>query len=337
MIVRLIVRRLLFLVLVLFGLSVITFTLSRVLVPGDPGRMMAGPRASKSQVEKIREQYGVNDPLLVQYVNYVKGVVQLDFGTSFSTRKPVREDLARFLPATIELGLYAFILATMLGIPLGVASAVKRDSWLDNLSRFVSISGLALPVFWLALVVQFVFFGKLGWLPDGQRLPIGVDPPRQITSLYAVDALLTLNFSVFWTAIQHLIMPVVVLAYGSLAVITRMVRGGMIEVLNQDYIRTARAKGLASNAVVTRHALKNALLPVVTSLGLQVGLLLSGAFLVELVFSWPGIGRYAVQAITQIDYNAIMATTLIIAFIFVLMNLVVDVLYLFLDPRIDYA
>src|SRR5215211_225722 len=248
----------LFLVLVLFGLSVITFTLSR-LVPADPARMIAGPRASKSTVEKVREQYGLDDPALVQYVNYVKGVVQLDFGISFATRQPVKEDLARKLPATIELGLYAFILATVIGVPLGVASAVKRDSWIDNVSRFISISGLALPVFWLALMTQFLFFGKLHMLPDGQRLPIGTDPPPSITRLYAVDSLLTGNFGLFWTSVQHLIMPVCVLAYGSLAVVTRMVRGGMLEVLNQDYIRTARAKGLAPQAVIFGHAVKNAM------------------------------------------------------------------------------
>jgi peptide/nickel transport system permease protein len=330
------VRRLLFLVLVLVGLSLITFTLSR-LVPADPARMIAGPRASKATVDKIRHQYGLDDPAPVQYVNYLKGVVQLDFGTSFASRKPVREDLGKYLPATIELGLYAFLLATIIGVPLGVASAVKRDSWLDTISRFISISGLALPVFWLALMAQFLFFGKLHLLPDGQRLAIQDQPPRQITSLYTIDALLTGNWHILWEAVKHLILPVAVLAYGSLAVITRMVRGGMLEVLNQDYIRTARAKGLASNTVVVRHALKNALLPAVTSLGLQIGLLLSGAFLVELVFSWPGIGRYSVQAIQQIDYNAIMATTLIIALIFVFVNLLVDILYLFLDPRIDYA
>lgn len=336
MIVRLIVRRLIFLVFVLFGLSLITFTLSH-LVPADPARMIAGPRASKSAVEKIRKDYGLDKPVPIQYINYVKGVVQLDFGKSFSSRKPVREDLKRYLPATIELGLYAFIIATAVGIPLGVASAVKRDTLIDHVARFVSISGLALPVFWLALVVQFVFFGKLGWLPDGQRLPVNVDPPRSITSLYTIDALLTGNWHVLKIAVEHLLMPVCVLAYGSLAVVTRMVRGGMLEVLNQDYIRTARAKGLGQSTVITRHALKNALLPTVTSLGLQIGLLLSGAFLVEIVFSWPGIGRYAVKAIESVDYNAIMATTLIIALIFVLMNLVVDLAYLFLDPRISYA
>jgi peptide/nickel transport system permease protein len=186
-------------------------------------------------------------------------------------------------------------------------------------------------------MAQFIFFGRLGWLPDGERLPIGVDPPRTITSLYTIDALLTGNFSLFWLALKHLAMPALVLAYGSLAVVTRMVRGGMLEVLNQDYIRTARAKGITQRSVVLGHALKNALLPTVTSVGLQIGLLLSGAFLVEIVFSWPGIGRYAVDAIQRLDYNATMATTLLIALIFVLLNLLVDIVYLFLDPRISYS
>ncbi len=324
-----------FLILVLLGLSLITFTLSH-LVPADPARMIAGPRASKSTVEKIREDYGLNDPLPVQYADYVKGVVQLDFGTSFSSRRPVSEDLGRYLPATIELGLYAFLIATIIGVPLGVASAVKRDSWVDHVSRFVSITGLAVPVFWLALMAQFFFFGKLGWLPDGQRLPNSIDPPQSITRLYTIDSILTGNWETLRYSAEHLLLPVLVLAYGSLAVVTRMVRGGMIEVLNQDYIRTARAKGLANDTVVRRHALKNALLPTVTSLGLQVGLLFSGAFLVEIVFSWPGVGRYAVDAIQAVDYNATMATTLVIAAIFVIVNMFVDILYLFLDPRIAY-
>jgi peptide/nickel transport system permease protein len=320
---------------VLFGLSLITFTLSH-LVPADPARMIAGPRASKSAVEKIRHEYGLDKPVYAQYVDYVQGVARLDFGRSFTSRRPVKEDLGVYLPATIELGLYAFGLAALIGIPLGVASAVKRDSLVDHVSRFVSISGLALPVFWLALMTQFLFFGKLGWLPDGERLPIEVDAPPPITRLYTIDALLARDWHVFRVAVEHLAMPVVVLAYGSLAVVTRMVRGGMLEVLNQDYIRTARAKGLAQNAVVVKHALKNAMLPTVTSLGLQVGLLFSGAFLVETVFSWPGIGRYTVNATESIDYNAIMATTLIVAVIFVVVNLFVDILYLFLDPRISY-
>lgn len=335
MITRLIIRRMFFLVFVLFGLSLITFALSH-LVPADPARMIAGPRASRSSVEKVREEYGLNDPVWRQYVDYVDGVFHLDFGRSFTSRKPVKDDLKRYLPATIELGLYAFILSTIVGIPLGVASAVRRDSLVDHISRFVSITGLALPIFWLALMLQFFFYGKLGWFPDGQRLPTNMDPPRQITSLYVVDSILTANWTTLWASIQHLVLPVFVLTYSSLAVVTRMVRGSMIEVLNQDYIRTARSKGLRQNTIVVKHALKNALLPTVTSLGLQVGLLFSGTFLVETVFSWPGIGRYTIQAVQQIDYNAIMATTLVVAVIFVLGNLVVDILYLFLDPRISY-
>jgi peptide/nickel transport system permease protein len=299
--------------------------------------MMLGPRAGKEQVERQREAMGLNDPYPRQYYDYVTGVLQGDFGKSTSTRRDVNDDLRRYLPGTLEVGLYAFLLSTLIGIPLGVASAVKRDSIIDHISRFISITGLALPVFWLGLMVQFLFYGKLQWLPSGRRLPESVDPPESITSLYTIDALLHGDFGLFWTAAQHLAMPVAVLTYGSLAVVTRMIRGGMLDVLNQDYIRTARAKGLAQGAVVNRHALKNALLPTVTQLGLQVGLLLSGAFLVEIIFEWPGIGRYSVDAIQSVDYNAIMATTLIVALIFVLMNLVVDILYLFLDPRISYS
>ncbi|MCA9876319.1 MAG: ABC transporter permease, partial [Thermomicrobiales bacterium] len=332
MLVRLIVRRLFFLVFVLLGLSLITFGLSHI-VPGDPARLMAGPRASKSAVAKIREKYGLDDPLPVQYVNYVKGIFRGDLGTSFTTRRPVLDDLKRYLPATLELGLVAFIMSTLIGIPLGVISSVKRDKLPDHIARFISISGLALPVFWLAIMAQFIFFGRLGWLPDGARIPIGTDPPPNVTGLYTIDSLLAGDWGLFKLSVTHLILPATVLAYGSLAVITRMVRGGMLEVLNQDYIRTARAKGMSPNGVIYGHALKNAMLPTVTSLGLQIGLLLSGAFLVEIVFSWPGIGRYAVEAIQRLDYNATMATTLIIALIFVLMNLVVDILYLFLDPR----
>lgn len=336
MLVRLIVRRLFFLVFVLLGLSLATFSLSRV-IPGDPARLALGPRAGSAAVAKYRTRLGLDEPLPVQYLTYVRNLGRLDFGESTTSRKPVRQDLQRFLPASLELAFYAFILSTIFGIPLGVLSAVKRDQWPDHLARFVSISGLALPVFWMAIMAQFLFFGKLGWLPDGQRLPIRTEPPPTITSFYTIDALLAGNLPLALTAFTHLLLPVSVLAYGSLAVITRMVRGGMMEVLNQDYIRTARAKGLVARRVILGHALKNSLLPTVTSLGLQVGLLFSGAFLVEIVFSWPGIGRYAVEGITRLDYNATMGTTIVIAVIFVLMNLVVDILYLFLDPRISYA
>ncbi len=335
MLVRLIVRRIIFLVFVLFGLSLLTFGLSHI-IPGDPARLMAGPRAGQSTVDKIREQYGLNDPLPQQYATYVRNLARGDLGTSFTTRRPVVEDLKRYLPATIELGAVAFVMSTLIGIPLGVISSVRRDKLPDHIARFVSISGLAMPVFWLAIMAQFIFFGRLGWLPDGARIPIGMEPPPAVTRMYTIDSLLAGDWEMFRTTLIHLIMPATVLAYGSLAVITRMVRSGMLEVLNQDYIRTARAKGISPRGVIFGHAVKNAMLPTVTSLGLQIGLLLSGAFLVEIVFSWPGIGRYAVEAIQRLDYNATMATTLVIALVFVLMNLVVDILYLFLDPRITY-
>lgn len=336
MIGRIVVRRMFFLIFVLFGLSIITFSLSHV-IPADPARLVAGPRSSKESVEKIRERYGLNDPLTTQYVRYMKGLVRFDFGDSTSSRRPVSDDIRQYMPATVELALWAFLLSLVVGMPLGVLSAVKPNSFIDSIGRIVSITGLAMPSFWLALMLQFFFFARLGWLPDGQRLPIGTDPPGQITSMYSIDALLRGDFGLFLTVMKHLILPASVLAYGSLAVITRMVRGGMLEILGQDYVRTARAKGLNERVVVVRHALKNALLPTLTVLGLQVGLLFSSAVLVEIVFSWPGLGRYAVTGVTQFDYNAIMGTTLIIAFVYVISNLVVDILYVVADPRINYA
>lgn len=333
MVMHLIIRRLFFLVFVLLALSVITFTLM-YLVPSDPARNIAGPRASPAAVELIREEYGLNDPVLTRYFKYISGVVRFDFGQSLSSRRPVTDDLKRYLPATAELALGSILFATLIGVPLGVISAVRKNSPIDAAGRVISVLGLSMPSFWLAILLQFVFFARLGLLPDGQRLPIGVDPPRTITTLYTVDSLLTLNFSLFWTAVQHLIMPVFVLGFIALAPITRMIRSAMLEVLNQDYVRTARAKGLRNNIVITRHALKNALLPVVTVTGLQLGLLLSGTLLVEIVFSWPGIGRYAFQAIQNQDPNSLISVTLIIGFGYVMANLLVDVVYIFLDPRI---
>ncbi len=333
MVIYLIVRRFFFLVFVLLGLSLITFTLSHV-VPSDPARMIAGPRASPEAVEKIRKDYGLDRPLYEQYIRYMSGVVRLDFGESLSSRRPVNQDLKRYLPATVELTLYAMLFAVVSGIPLGVLSAVKRNSLLDAVTRTVSVLGLSIPSFWLALMLQFLLFAQLGVLPDGQRLPIGVKEPPTITTLYTVDALLSGQFGLFLTALKHLAMPAFVLGFGSLAIVTRMVRSGMLEVLGQDYIRTARAKGLEQKTVVIRHALKNALLPAVTVIGLQIGLLLGGAVLVEIIFSWPGIGRYAFTAIQNFDYNAVISVTLIIGFAYVTVNLLVDIMYVLLDPRI---
>ncbi len=333
MVIGLIIRRLFFLVFVLIALSAITFTLMR-LVPSDPARNIAGPRASPEAVQKVREEFGLDQPVMDQYVNYMKGIVKLDFGVSLSSRRPVSDDLRRYLPATLELAFMAMAFGLIVGVPLGVLSAVKKDSFIDAVGRVVSVLGLSVPSFWLAIVIQFVFFARLGWFPDGQRLPIGTDPPETITTFYTIDSLLTLNFSTFVTSMRHLALPVLTLGFISLAPITRMMRSGMLEVLNQDYIRTARSKGLRQQTVVMRHAIQNAGLPALTVIGLQMGLLLAGTVLVEIIFSWPGIGRYAFQSIQNQDPNALISVTLIIGIGYVLANLIVDVAYMFLDPRI---
>lgn len=333
MILQLIVRRLLFLVVVLFALSIITFSLM-YLVPSDPARSLAGPRASPEAVEKVRERYGLNDPVVDRYIRYLKGVVQLDFGESLVSRRPVSDDLRQYLPATLELTFWAMTFALVFGVPLGIISAVKKDSAIDAFGRVVSVLGLSVPSFWLAIVLQFIFFAKLGWFPDGQRLPVDVQPPSSITSFYSIDALLTLDFSTFFTVMQHLALPAFVLGFISLAPIVRMMRSGMLEVLGQDYIRTARAKGLPGRLVINRHAVKNAVLPAITVIGLQLGLLLAGTVLVEIIFSWPGIGRYAWDAIQRRDTSSLMSVTLIIGAGYVIANLIVDILYMFLDPRI---
>jgi peptide/nickel transport system permease protein len=333
MVIGMIIRRMFFLVFVLIALSAITFSLMR-LVPSDPARNIAGPRASPEAVQKIREEYGLDDPVLTQYFNYMKGIIKLDFGTSLVSRRPVSDDLRRYLPATLELAFISLGFALVFGIPLGVISAVKKDSAFDAFGRVISVLGLSVPSFWLAIVIQFIFFAKLGLFPDGQRLPIGTDPPRTITTFYTIDSLLTLEFGTFLTALKHLALPVFTLGFISLAPVARMMRSGMLEVLGQDYIRTARAKGLKRNAVIMRHAIQNASLPALTVIGLELGLLLGGTVLVEIIFSWPGIGRYSFDAIQYQDPNSLISVTLIIGFGYVMANLIVDVAYMFLDPRI---
>jgi len=335
MLVRLIVRRLLALILVLLALSLVTFVLSHV-VPGDPARLIAGPRASQQAVEITRHEYGLDRPLYQQYLSYIKGVVTLNFGTSLSSLRPVRSDLVSYFPATAELALAALILSLIVGFPLGILSAVRPNSIIDNIARLISITGIATPVFCLALVAQYVFFVKLKWLPDGGRLPPGATPPRTITGLYTVDSLLSAHWSLFVLSLKYLIMPACVLAYSTLPLITRQLRGAMLEILSMDFIRTARSKGLTERSTILGHALRNAMLPVVTILGLQVGLLFSGAVLIEIIFSWPGIGRYALTGVTNFDYNAIMAVTIVIGFCYVVINMVADIAYILLDPRISY-
>jgi len=330
-----ILRRLGFLVLVLLGISFITFFLSHV-VPADPVRLYAGPRASAATIKLLRHQLGLDQPLWKQFLDYMGGLLHGNFGYSLLSHRPVADDLKDYLPATIELTLAAVFLILVIGIPLGVMSAVWRGSVIDQITRVMTTTGVALPAFWLGLMVQLLFFDLLGWLPEGGRLAVSAPPPPTVTGLYTVDSLLAGNIALFGQALWHLILPAAVLAYGSLAVLTRQVRASVLEALTQDYVRTARAKGLRPLRVVVGHALRNALVPATTVMGLQVGYLLGGALLVEDVFSWPGIGRYATLATLALDYNAVMAVTIVAAAIYVLVNLGVDLLYLALDPRITY-
>lgn len=334
--VRYILRRLYALIFVLVGLSLITFFVSHV-VPGDPARLAAGPQARPEQVETLRHELGLDKPLPVQYVLYMKNLVGGNLGQSIHTYRPVADDIKDYFPATVELAILATLICIVVGVPFGVVSAVNRDKPIDHASRVIALSGVSMPTFWLGLLLQLLFFKVLRWLPIGGRIDAFIDVPAHVTGLYLVDSLIARDWDAFGSSLQHLLLPAVTLAYSSLAVVTRMTRASMLDVVGQDFIRTARAKGLHERVVVYKHALKNALIPTVTVVGLQVGYLLSGTFLVETIFSWPGLGLYGVQSIMTLDVPAIMGVTLLVASIYVLINLAVDILYVYLDPRIKYA
>lgn len=330
---QLITRRMLLLLLVLFGVTVITFSVSH-LVPGDPARMLVGQRASQEVVERMRHQLGLDRPVWEQYLRYMKDLMRGDLGTSIRTQRPVSEDLVIFFPATLELALTAMFLAVVVGIPLGIVSATRKDSLADHASRVVSVAGVSTPLFWLGLVVLLVFYGRLGWLPGSGRLDAFIAAPPRVTGFLLLDSLLAGRADAFGNALRHLILPALCLSYVHLAVVTRQVRASMLEVLSQDYIRTALANGIPGRSVVYRHALKNALIPTVTVVGLAIGDLLGGAILTETIFAWPGMGSYVVDSINFLDFPAIMGFTVFIAVGYVLINLVVDLAYMWLDPRI---
>jgi len=319
--------------LAIFGITLIVFFLSHI-VPGDPARLAAGPQARQEQVENLRREYGLDKPVGEQYVIFPKNLFRGDLGKSLQSRRPVMDDLLDYFPATLELTLVAILIAFLGGIGLGILSAIRKNSLADNISRVFSLVGVSMPVFWLGIVLVLIFYRQLGWLPFGGRLDSALSAPTRITGLYLIDSLLTGNLYVFSNALAYLILPAVTLAFGSLAIVSRMTRSSLLEVLQDDYIRTARAKGLREKAVLTKHALKNALIPVITITGLQFGALLSGAFLVEVIFAWPGIGTYAMKAILFLDYNGIMGVTILTAIAFMLTNLLVDMLYIVVDPRL---
>jgi peptide/nickel transport system permease protein len=329
-------RRLVGFVAVMIGISIITFALSH-LVPADPAIVALGDHAKDEQIEAFREKYGLNKPVPEQYWIYVTNLIQGDLGTSLHTRRPVSEDLRNFFPATVELSLTALVLSILIGIPAGVISATARNRLPDYVVRIVSLVGGSVPIFWLGLILIGFFYGRLGWLPGGARIDKFILPPPTITGLFTVDSLLAGDYQAFWSSVHHLLLPAVALGYFSTAIIARMMRSSMLEVLHQQYVLAARAKGLREGMVVWRHAARNALIPTVTTIGVTFGSLLSGAVLTETIFSWPGLGRYATSSAINLDFPAVMGVTLLAALVYTLANLIVDVGYQWLDPRIRHG
>jgi peptide/nickel transport system permease protein len=327
-------RRLVGIVFVMIGVSVITFGISH-LVPADPVAAALGDHATDAQIAAFRAEYGLDKPVVNQYFIYVTGLLHGDLGRSIRSRRPVADDLRDSLPATFELSLAALIISILIGIPAGTWSALARNRLPDHFVRVFSLTGGSLPIFWLGLILIGFFYGRLGWLPGGGRIDRFIPPPRSITGLFVVDSLLTGNLPALQSSLYHLILPAFTLGYFSTAVIARMMRSSMLEVMRQDYMLTARAKGLRLSAAIVKHGLRNALIPTLTIVGVTFGSLLSGAVLTETIFSWPGLGRYATASAISLDFPAVMGVTLLAAVIYPVANLLVDLGYHWLDPRIQ--
>jgi peptide/nickel transport system permease protein len=332
---RYILRRLALLPPLLLGVSVLLFVLTHV-VPADPAKLAAGEHAGPEQIAAVRKAFGLDRPLPEQYLIYLVHLAHGDFGTSMRTSSSVLDDLHTYFPATIELTTSAMLLTTLLGVPLGMIGAIGRGGPSDLVAQFASLAGLSFPIFVFGILMQLIFSRWLDWLPLAGRLATGESPPPRITGLFVVDSVLSGDVATFHSALLHLALPATTLALASLAPAARMTRSTMLEILGQDYVRTAWAKGMAPVRVYLRHSLRNALIPVLTILALQVSALLGGVFIVELIFAWPGLGLYSVESILSLDYSPIMATALLLTVIYVVVGLVVDILYALFDPRIRY-
>ncbi|MFC1959668.1 ABC transporter permease [Chloroflexota bacterium] len=331
---RYLVRRILETIPVLVGASIVVFMLVH-LIPGGPESVLLGERASEENVAALRERLGLDRPLPEQYVIYMGKVLQGDLGRSVAGNIPISSELRTRLPATMELALFALTIAVIIGVPLGIISAVRRGSWIDTGTMFIALLGVSMPIFWLGLLLLWFFGVELGWLPFIGRLSPNVEIETR-TGMYVIDAILSGNWYGLKDAVRHLILPAITLATIPMAIIARITRSAMLEVLHMDYIRSARAKGLRERNVIGSHALRNALLPVITVIGLQLGSLMAGAVLTETIFSWPGIGRWLFNSIQGRDYAIVQSVTLVITTIFVVVNMLVDLSYAWLNPRIRY-
>jgi peptide/nickel transport system permease protein len=318
----------------LIGVIVLIFFLTQS-IKGDPARMMAGDAADAQTLETLRREFQLDQPAPVRLASYFANLLQGNLGISYTTKRPVLESMMERFPATLELTLASLLFAFAGAIPLGVISAVKRNHPIDHIIRVLGVGGVSMPVFWSGLMLIWLFYGKLEWLPGAGRLSVYTEPPLRITGMYTLDSLLTGNWPVFVESLRYLVLPAFVLGYAYMATLARLIRSSMLEVLGQDYVRTARAKGLTDRTVVLRHALRNALIPVTTLAGLAFAALLGGAVLTETIFSWPGIGKYVVDAALYLDYPVIMGFTLVIAIVYMFVNLGVDLLYSWLNPQIQ--
>ena len=329
-----VLRRLAMLLLVTAAVTVLCFVISRM-IPGDPAQLILGPRATPQAIAELRARLGLDQSLWVQYGAYVRDLARGDFGVSITSRQPVLPELLSYLPATFELMCVAMLLSIAVGVPLGVLCAVYRDTWIDNTVRVVAVAGISTPTFWLGLMGMLLLYAQLGWLPGSGRLDLGVQPPPAVTGLYLVDAALAGQWLAWRSAFNHLLLPALTLALSSIGTVVRLIRASMIEVLAQDYMRTALAYGIPRHRRLFVYALKNALIPFVTVLGLELATLLFGSVVVESVFAWPGLGSYVLGAILNLDFPVIMGFTVMASIVYVTANLLVDLAYLWLDPRIQ--
>jgi peptide/nickel transport system permease protein len=333
---RFIVRRLLLLIPILLGLTLLVFVFIHML-PGDPAITILGERATPENYARVRAALGLDLPLHEQYLRYMGDLLRFDLGSSFITHRDVLDDFLLRFPATVELSLAAMIFAISLGIPLGMLTAKRRGGWFDQGGTIFALIGISIPIFFLGLMLKYLFAVEIPLLPSEGRVNLTAPRVPTVTHLLLIDSIIALNFDAFVDGVRHLILPAIALGTIPLAIVMRITRASVVEVLSEDYVRTARAKGLSESAIDRRHVLRNALLPVVTVIGLQTGLLLGGAILTETIFAWPGVGRWIYEAVTTRDYAIIQSGVLVLALIFVLVNLVVDVSYALLNPRIRYS